>query len=126
MTRTMYLFLAMYQKTKRLIHDSELGLAALYLNANWHCNPYHEFNDNETLPKLPQTQNLDKNPVLVPPTQDMETQLSDTTKSNRRNVVEETILEDKAPGRNPKVKTERTTESEPPSKKRCDSNSDSS
>lgn len=122
----------LYSKTKRLVPDSEIGMAALICSIDRHCNPYHTFSDDEPLPpRIPtQSQNPDRNTVIVPGTQEMETQLSNVGgESSNRLSVDETILEQNSSKNDDvKVKSEPMSvpkkeepEDEPPSKKRCES-----
>ncbi|CAL8118775.1 unnamed protein product [Orchesella dallaii] len=77
---------------KRFIGDSEIGLAAVYNSIEKHCNPKCNITDS-VLPQLTtQTQSSSSSSsVIVPPTQDIDSQLSSVGDTSR-SVVNETVV----------------------------------
>ncbi|ODM98044.1 Nibrin, partial [Orchesella cincta] len=88
------IFVDTYRKgRKRFIGDSEIGLAAVYNSIEKHCNPKCSLADTVLPQLITQTQSSSGSgsAVIVPPTQDLESQISSTGNTSR-SVVNETAV----------------------------------
>lgn len=108
---------------KRIINDSEIGLAAVHNSIEKHCNPKYSI-ASAVLPHLTtQTQSSSADSVpIVPETQDLGTHNSTNNGNDSRSVVEETFIkEEDGVGTHSKRGEKRVNDQESrSSKKRCD------